>query len=59
MDLKMEELHVGERSRLSGHTLIDTGIRQEMNVIIVAIRKKMEKWPLTLPHKHASIPVIR
>lgn len=40
MDLKMEELEVGEMSRLSGSTLIDTGIRQEMNVIIVAIRKK-------------------
>jgi len=40
MDLKMEGLEVGEMSRLSGSTLIDTGIRQEMNVIIVAIRKK-------------------
>jgi len=39
IDLKMEELLVGERSRLRGLTLIDSGIRQEMNVIIVAIRK--------------------
>jgi voltage-gated potassium channel len=39
MHLKMEELLVGERSRLKGLTLIGSGIRQEMNVIIVAIRK--------------------
>jgi voltage-gated potassium channel len=39
MDLKMEELMVGEGSRLNGITLVDSGIRQEMNVIIVAIRK--------------------
>lgn len=39
MDLKIEELLVGDRSRLKGLTLIDSGIRQEMNVIIVAIRK--------------------
>ena len=39
MDLKMEELLVGEQSRLKRPTLIDSGIRQEMNVIIVAIRK--------------------
>ena len=38
--LKMEELRVGERSRLNGVSLVDSGIRQEMNVIIVAIRKK-------------------
>ena len=39
MDLKMEELLVGDRSRLKGLTLIDSGIRQEMDVIIVAVRK--------------------
>ncbi len=40
IDLKMEELLVGERSALNGVALVDSGIRQEMNVIIVAIRKK-------------------
>jgi len=39
MDLKMEELMVVDGSRLDGLTLVDSGIRQEMNVIIVAIRK--------------------
>jgi len=38
--LEMEELEVNEHSRLNGLTLIDSGIRQEMDVIIVAIRKK-------------------
>ncbi|MDY6856601.1 MAG: TrkA C-terminal domain-containing protein [Thermodesulfobacteriota bacterium] len=44
----MEEFLVGKQSRLSGLTLIDSGIRQEMNAIIVAIRKgsgKMEFNP--------------
>jgi voltage-gated potassium channel len=39
MDLKMEELAVGEYSKLKGLTLVDSEIRQEMDVIIVAIRK--------------------
>lgn len=40
MDLEMEELVVGERCDLNGVCLIDSGIRQEMDVIIVAVRKK-------------------
>jgi len=39
MDLEMEELSVSEGSRLNGITLIDSGIRQQMDVIIVAIRR--------------------
>ena len=39
MDLKMEELAVGENSKLKGLSLVDSGIRQEMDIIIVAIRK--------------------
>jgi voltage-gated potassium channel len=38
--LKMEELIVSEKSRLNGATLIDSGIRQDMDVIIVAIRTR-------------------
>ena len=38
--LEIEELQVSEASRLNGITLIDSGIRQEMDVIFVAIRKK-------------------
>jgi voltage-gated potassium channel len=38
--LEMGELVVSEKSRLNGMTLIESGIRQEMDVIIVAVRKK-------------------
>ena len=40
IELKMEELLVGERSALNGVRLMDSGIRQEMNVMIIAVRKK-------------------
>jgi len=40
IELKMEELLVGVRSKLNGVRLVDSGIRQEMNVMIVAIRDK-------------------
>ena len=40
MGLEMGELKVGERSSLNGVALIDSGIRQKLNVIFVAIRKK-------------------
>jgi voltage-gated potassium channel len=39
MDLNMEELMVGKDSKLKGLTLVDSGIRQELDIIIVAIRK--------------------
>lgn len=39
MGLEMEELDVGQDSRLNGLKLMDSGIRQEMDIIIVAIRK--------------------
>lgn len=38
--LELGELMVNGKSRLSGSTLIDSGIRQQMDVIIVAIKKK-------------------
>ena len=40
IELKMEELKVQEESPLNGVRLMDSGIRQGMNVIIVAIRNK-------------------
>ncbi|MFV9646731.1 MAG: potassium channel family protein [Desulfobacterales bacterium] len=40
IELEMGEVLVKDRSRLKGVTLADSGIRQEMNVIIVAIRKE-------------------
>jgi voltage-gated potassium channel len=38
--LEMEEVEVSEQSPLKGVALIDSGIRQEMDVIIVAIRTR-------------------
>ena len=40
MGLEMEELNVSKDSRLNRLKLRDSGIRQEMDIIIVAIRKK-------------------
>ena len=40
IELEMGQVLVKDRSRLKGVTLADSGIRQEMNVIIVAIRKE-------------------
>jgi voltage-gated potassium channel len=40
IELKLEELLAGEQSRLNGVSLLNSGIRKDMNVIIVAIRKK-------------------
>jgi len=37
--LEMEELPVREGSRLAGVNLMESGIRQDLNIIIVAIRK--------------------
>jgi len=37
--LEMEELLVREGSRLAGANLMESGIRQDLNIIIVAIRK--------------------
>jgi voltage-gated potassium channel len=39
IELKMEELLVGRHSALKGKTLVESEIRQDLNVIVVAIRK--------------------
>ncbi len=39
MGLELEELKVGPASKIKGVTLIDSGIRKDMDVIIVAIKK--------------------
>lgn len=38
-DIQMEELAVGENSTLAHHSLKDSGIRQQFNLIIIAIKK--------------------
>jgi len=54
IELKLEELLVGERSSLNGVTLVDSGIRQELNIIILAIRKKDGEMSFN-PLSHARI----
>ena len=38
--LEMGEIRVGESSRLNGMTLVESGIRQDLDVIIVAVSKR-------------------
>ena len=52
----MEELLVGEKSKLRGIALENSGIRQDMNIIIVAIRKKGGKM-LFNPSSKALIEI--
>lgn len=39
-ELAIEEITVGEDSRLANRSLVDSGIRQEMDVIIIGIKEK-------------------
>lgn len=39
-ELAIEEITVGEDSRLANRSLVDSGIRQEMDVIIIGIKQK-------------------
>jgi len=54
IELKMEELQVNERSKLNGVNLMDSGIRQNLNIIIVAIRKKQGEMRFN-PSSHTRI----
>jgi len=39
MDLNFEQVHVAERSTLSGQSLVDAGLRQRFGVVVVGIRR--------------------
>jgi len=52
--LELGELMVSEHSRLNGISLIESGIRQDMDVIIVAIRKKDGEMKFN-PSSHTRI----
>lgn len=54
IELKMEELQVGESSTLNGVNLVNSGIRRDMNVIIVAIMKKSGNMAFN-PSSHTLI----
>lgn len=40
LDLQLEEVKVGEKSIYCGKTLLETGIRRDLNLIIIAVKKK-------------------
>jgi voltage-gated potassium channel len=40
MALELQELRVGEQSRFDGVRLVDSGIRKQLNIIVVAITRK-------------------
>lgn len=40
MNLELEEINVAERSVYSGQRLVDTGIRRDLNLIIIGVKKK-------------------
>ncbi len=42
LDLQMEEILVAEESSLAGKTLIDSGIRKELGLIIIGIKKAQQ-----------------
>ena len=54
--LGMEELRVNEESRLNGMSLIDSGIRQDLDVIIVAIRTKEGEMKFNPPSESTIEP---
>lgn len=54
VELEIEELLVHEKSNLKGVTLVDSRIRQEMNIMILAIRKKTGEMTFN-PSSESSI----
>ena len=56
IDLEIEELVVGDHSGLKGTSLENSGIRQEMDVIIIGIRKKDGKMVFNPSSKNLIEP---
>ena len=44
VDISLEEIPLGEHSALIGKTLVDSPVRRELNIIIVAISRKDGKF---------------
>ncbi len=40
LELQMEEVQIGASSSLAGKTILDTGLRQSLGIIVVAVKKK-------------------
>jgi voltage-gated potassium channel len=56
LDLQMEELTVGERSEIKDLTLMESGIRKDFDLIVVAIKKKTGEMIFN-PSSQAKIQV--
>ncbi len=54
LDLQMEEIAIPDHSAFAGETLISSGFRKEIGVIIVGIKKSHGKMVFN-PHSHAEI----
>jgi voltage-gated potassium channel len=54
MDLQMEEISIPPHSAFAGETLVSSGFRKEIGVIIVGIKKVHGKMVFN-PHSHARI----
>jgi voltage-gated potassium channel len=54
MDLQMEEISIPEHSAFAGETLVSSGFRKEIGVIIVGIKKSHGKMVFN-PHSQAKI----
>jgi voltage-gated potassium channel len=39
LELQMEEVQIGENSILAGKTILDAGLRQQLGIIVVAVKK--------------------
>lgn len=52
-EIDLEEIHIHESSRFTGKTLADSGIREEFDLIIVAIRKPDGR--MTFNPSHLSV----
>ena len=54
LDLQMEEITIPEHSAFAGETLVSSGFRKEIGVIIVGIKKSHGKMVFN-PHSHSKV----
>ncbi len=52
--ISLEEIEIGEQSSLAGKTLMESPIRKDLNIIVIAIYKKDGKF-LYNPHANAKL----
>jgi voltage-gated potassium channel len=40
LELQMEDILIAERSSLAGQTILETGLRQNLGIIVIAVKKE-------------------